>query len=186
MIKEFMRRKSVRLFACAVLMSSLPLYAQFAEEPVLEYILAPGEMAHRGTASVIVFADGRVRVRRPNYWRNSGTFESQLPRERIADLLKLVRSVNLTELSPDTLFQAHAETDGKSRLFEVHDADSVTLVIRQLGIENQVIVMAPAAQLDRLPNQEALSSFVDIDAKFRELLSSTDDARRVTEKEMAQ
>ena len=167
-----MRCLNAFVVGCTVLVSALPLHAQSLESPLLEYELAPGEAAHRGTASVRIFADGRVQMKRPSYWRQAGTFESRLPRAQLAELLQQVRSLNLAALSPDALAEAHAEETPRHILTEVHDADRVTLIVRELDIERQVTVDAPAAQLERLPNQGALSSLVEIDARLRRLLST--------------
>ena len=181
-----MRFTHILLLLCVTQLFPPTLYAQALSEPVLEYELAPGEMAHLGKASVSVFANGRGRMIRPPYWRNSGTLVSHISREQLADLLTAVRSMNFGALTAEALAEAHAEERGTTQFFEVHDADRVTLVMRQLGSEERITVMAPAAQRERLPNQETLSSFADIDARFRALLSATADSDRLYDEELTQ
>lgn len=175
------------LIACAALMVALPLHAQLLAMPVLAYELAPGEIAHNGSASVRIFADGRVQLERPSYWRRAGTFELQLPLEQVAALVQQALSLDLAELKPDALEAAHAETSSGGTLFEVHDADRVTLVIRQLGLVREIEIAAPSAQMARLPNRHALSGLVDLDMRMRRLLADivNDDVGRVRNEEMA-
>lgn len=181
-----MRLKRIQLFASITLLLSFPLASQVLGEPVLEYELAPGEMAHLGTAKVSVFADGSIHIVRPPYWRDPGSFISSIGREQVADLLKAVRSVKREELSNDALAERHAEQKERTAFFEVHDSDRVTVLMRQFDSEERITVSAPAAQSQSLPNQESLSIFVNIDSKFRRLLSGAVKTSRVTDEKMAQ
>ena len=163
--------------------------AVHAEEPVIEFEEAPGEL-HRSLrgAQMRVYADGLVEVTRPPYMKSAGTRKTRLPATELDDLISALLEADVATFDPEAVGAARRAsaarrergTNGQPLEFS-SDPEVLRLRVRLPADPSGRRVSSPAVDASvrwvglrqdraRFPDVEALQKLAAVSDRLRALM----------------